>query len=240
MKLEYEAISNVGLHRTGNEDMALVMGQTLRDDRDCFSFELNEKVHLAAIVADGLGGHEAGEVASKMACESFRDFVETLPEALGENELILRVKDWVRTANASILAAAEGNGMGCTFTGLLLYEGKALVLNIGDSRTYRYRYETLKPLTTDHSERLRTGDMSIPSSTIYNCLGLEGAFIDVSLTRIVVGDEFVVCSDGLSDLVSDEALCGLLAHGASAQQLVDAALSAGGWDNVTVILLKFT
>lgn len=241
MRITYDAVSNMGLRRTNNEDMALVMGQAVRDGADTFSFQqTTPPATFAAVVCDGLGGYEGGEVASEMACDALRDFLDTLPRGLDAQTLIGQIKSWADQTNRAILHAAAGNQMGCTLTGLLLYEDLALLLNAGDSRTYRLRYDTLKQLTTDHSERLRTGDMSIPSSVIYNCLGLNGAFIDITPTRVIAGDRFVICSDGLSDLVDDDTILNTLNdHDAAAQPLVDAALAAGGTDNVTVVTLKF-
>ena len=112
------------------------------------------------------------------------------------------------------------------------------MVNIGDSRTYRLRYDYLKQLTTDHSERERMGDESVPSNLIYNALGAEGAFIDVLQTKIVAGDKFIVCSDGLTDMIGDEAIEKILSQGGDAEALVTAAKEAGGLDNITVIIME--
>lgn len=237
MRLNYEVVSDVGLRRGNNEDMALVGGALVRDDSDSFSFDIPEKgMKFAAIVCDGLGGYDSGEVASEMACRSFGEFVDGLPDGLDDNSLIQTVKQWCREVNIRIMQHAAGNSMGCTLTGLLIYFDRTLILNMGDSRTYRMRYGSLKQLTSDHSERLRTGDMTVSPSTIYNCIGVDGAFIDITPTRIVEGDSFIICSDGLCDMVGNETIS---ANYASARSLVDSALAAGGMDNVTVITLHF-
>ncbi|MDE6795901.1 MAG: protein phosphatase 2C domain-containing protein [Muribaculaceae bacterium] len=238
MILSYEVVSDVGLYRKNNEDMALVMQQTVRDDSDSFSFEIPEgDFKFAAIVCDGLGGHANGEVASEMACLSFRDFTDSLPDGLDENALVQAVKQWFRKINEEIINASPGVKMCTTLTGILIYGETALILNSGDSRTYRRRHNSIKQLTVDHSEQVQMPDSDTLSSRIYNCLGLPGAFVDVKITRIIPGDSFLVCSDGLSGMISAETMA---AEFNSATALLQSALIGGGWDNVTIIVLKFS
>lgn len=238
MTIRIDAVSDVGCVRTNNEDMALVYGEQIRDDKMTMSFELQDDGRLTAIVSDGMGGYERGEVASEMATGLFDGFLDGLPEGLDTNDLVIELKRWCRETNGKILEAAQGTGMGCTFTGLFTYEGQAYIINIGDSRTYRLRRDFLKQMTTDHSERNRQHDESLPSNLIYNALGAEGAFIDVTPTRIVAGDKFVICSDGLSDMVDNDKIEQMVKDGCNAEALVDAAKQAGGLDNVTVIMVE--
>ena len=131
--------------------------------------------------------------------------------------------------------------MGTTFCGLLFYENLIFALNIGDSRLYRFRDEILRQLSTDHSMRALTGDPTLPSNQIYNSLGAgDVAFIDIeNLTgRIHDDDLFLICSDGLCDMIPDEEIEQVLLNEPSAGKLVEAAKRAGGKDNVSVILLK--
>jgi len=235
------AISDVGCVRSNNEDMALLLGQQIRDDDFSLSFELTDDSRLTAIVADGMGGYENGEMASQMATESFDTFINDLPDGLDANSLVKAIKQWVDKTNQEIINMACGSNMGCTFCGLMTYNGNAYVLNIGDSRIYRLRNDLLKHLTTDHSERTRLHDDTIPSNLIYNALGVEGAFIDITPTRIIDDDIFLICSDGLTDMVDDATIETILqAPGDKARQLVDAAKKAGGDDNITVILLELS
>lgn len=242
MKIKYEVVSDKGLLRSNNEDMALVFGELVRDNSVSFAFELTPNIPFAAIVADGMGGMNGGEVASEMAATSFNDFVELLPVDLEDNAVIVRLKKWARDVDAKIKQKGDRipslRNMGTTFTGLLAYGNSLFVMNVGDSRTYRYRYECMKQLTDDHSERARLGDDSIPSNLIYNALGTGTAFMDVKSMKLVVGDRYVICSDGLSDLVSNEVIHELLEHGSGARQYVQAALQAGGKDNVTVVTME--
>ena len=104
---------------------------------------------------------------------------------------------------------------------------------------YRLRYDHFKQMTTDHSERNRTGDPNVASNIIYNALGVHEAFADISLIKLIKGDKYLICSDGLNDMVSDEEIETLMiSNDASARQLLESALSAGGKDNVTIILLE--
>lgn len=238
MRLRFEIVSHAGLVRTQNEDMAYAGGQTVRNDSDAFEFDIpDEGMKFGAVVCDGLGGREGGEKASALTCNMFDTFVDDLPVGLEPNDLILRLKRWAQTANDTIMAESHGNSMATTLTGLLLYFGQAYILNCGDSRTYRLRYGNFRQLTRDHSERNRLNDPSAPVNLMYNCLGIQEAFIDITPTKVVEGDQYIICSDGLSDYVSEAEM---QTNIQSAQALAEAALAAGAPDNVTVITLKFT
>ena len=227
MKLRYEVISHRGLVREQNEDMAYVGGQTVRDDTDAFEFDIPEGgMKFGAIVCDGLGGREQGEFASELACKEFETFIDSLSVGLSENDIILNIKRWAQAANEKIMSAC--NGMATTLTGLLFYYDQAYILNCGDSRTYRLRYDNFKQLSRDHSET---------TTVMYNCLGIPDSFIDITPTRVIEGDRYLICSDGLSDYVPEEKI---VQDFASAQNLLGDALSAGAPDNVTIITLKFS
>lgn len=236
MTLAYEALSHVGLFRSINQDMAIVMQQTIRDDTDSFSFEIPEEgaetLKFAAIVCDGLGGHAKGEIASELACESFRDFVDKMEDNLDDNGLVMKIKQWFRSFNETLIARGKGELSCTTLTGLLLYGETLAILNCGDSRTYRIRYGNMSRLTTDHSERERTGNSEAPTTQMYNCLGIPSAFIDVKLARLVEGDRYLICSDGLTDMVSEQDIKHFFAE---PTRLLQLALEAGGYDNVTIV-----
>lgn len=239
MKIRCDIVSDKGRVRSNNEDMALVFGERVRDSSISFTYEETNQIRFLAIVSDGMGGYEGGEIASEMATTSFNKFLNTLPDCLEMNNLIMAVKQWGVEVNEAIIKVAQGNGMGCTLCGIFCYEENAYIINIGDSRLYRLRYGLFKQLTTDHSIRNRIGDSHIPSNLIYNALGVDGAFIDIMPTKLVVGDRYLICSDGLSDLVDDETVKKILiAEDGDSRQLIDAAMKAGGTDNITVILLN--
>lgn len=236
MTLTYEAISDIGLRRSINQDMAMVMQQAVRDDRDSFSFEIPEEDFKgAAIVCDGLGGHVKGEEASAFICEAMRQLMETLPSDLEDDELVMYVKRWHREANMRLIMLGRGELECTTLSGILIYGDTVLTLNCGDSRTYRRRRGKVEQMSTDHSERERTGDPNESSSTIYNCMGLPDSFIDVKVGRVVGGDSYLICSDGLCGFVSPEVIA---EDFESPKALLRHALVAGGHDNVTIVSVR--
>jgi len=245
MKIRYDIISDVGRVRSNNEDMALVFGAFIRDDAQRSMVPMHIRPRFTALVADGMGGYGGGEIASEMTLRSFHEFLNALPAGLTPREVTQSVKDWFRVNQEAVLAKAasdpELNQMGTTLTGIFTYAECEYMLNAGDSRVYRWRYDTLRQLSTDHSERERTGDPTVPSNLIYNAVGVPGAFIDVTnLTSempVIDGDVYVICSDGLCDMIDDDRIAAILAEGGGARELVDAALEAGGRDNCTVIVL---
>lgn len=246
MKIRYDVISDVGRTRQNNEDMALVFGAFIRDDAQQSMVPMASRPRFTALVADGMGGYGGGEIASEMTLRSFADFLRALPADMDAREVSQAVKEWFRLNNDTIRARAASDpelaNMGCTLTGIFTYGDTEFMLNAGDSRVYRLRYDTLRQLSTDHSERNRTGDPTVPSNLIYNAAGVEGGFVDVTnLTEempVIDGDVYVICSDGLCDMISDERIEEILRQGGGARELTDAALDAGGLDNCTVIVLR--
>lgn len=252
MQIRCAVSSRTGCIRTNNEDMALFAGDFIRDADDSLAITIGPESRMALIVADGMGGYEGGEVASEMACHSFDSFIAGLPCAMTDSEVIMAIKrQWLPDIQTKIVAAAASSPglkmMGTTFAGLLFYESMIFMVNIGDSRIYRLRYGFLRQLSTDHSLRQLTGDQSIPSNIIYNAIGIERiegvpgietVFADVECItdRFVSGDRYMICSDGLSDMLDDHEIETLMESGVDAHGLVDAACRAGGGDNVTVII----
>lgn len=232
MNLTYNAISHRGLVRDGNEDCILVGNQVLRDNTDNFSFGIPDAgIIFPALVCDGVGGHARGEEASLAACDDFRSFFETLSPDLDDNYLIMLIKQAATRCNSKIIELAAGCGMATTMTGLLIYGNHAFILNAGDSRTYRMRYENFKQMTAEHTI-VRDGKRYIT-----NCFGLDDMKLDVTPTAIVPGDIFVICSDGLFDMVPDNIIA---ENCVSAERLLALALEAGGRDNTSLITLQFT
>ncbi|GAA1518968.1 protein phosphatase 2C domain-containing protein [Dactylosporangium maewongense] len=216
------AASDVGRVRQRNEDSALV-------------------VDGVYAVADGMGGHAAGDVASELAVAALRRLAD-LPDRTPQD-----VHDEIARANADILASAVEHpvrtGMGTTVTGLsLVLDGDAerwAVFNVGDSRVYRYDGEVLTQLTVDH-----TAPQSVTRrrGVITRALGTRPAPpADLWVLSPVPGERFVVCSDGLPlELTDDEIAAALRAEPvaqAAADLLVHRAVLAGGRDNVTVVVV---
>ncbi|HZB82938.1 MAG TPA: Stp1/IreP family PP2C-type Ser/Thr phosphatase [Rubrobacteraceae bacterium] len=233
--LEHHGVTHPGKVRNNNEDSLLV-----GEGRDETLF----------VVADGIGGFEAGEVASSITIDVLKD---TAP--LGSLE------DAIREANRRILAAAKSDerlsGMGTTVVALRFggteSEPAAEISHVGDSRAYLLRDGELKPITEDHSlvaELVRSGDLTRDEASehpqknlITRALGAEVEVeVDTTVLPIRSGDRFILCSDGLSDMIPETRMLDLLTFSPegpekAAQTLVSAALEAGGTDNVTVVVV---
>jgi serine/threonine protein phosphatase PrpC len=243
--LKHAALTDVGMRRANNQDSHAVM---IADGVEAWS----ERGHIF-MVADGMGAHAAGELASKIAADNipflyhkYRD--QSPPEALQRAVLETNAE-----INRRGKANSDFHNMGTTCTVLVLLPQGALAAHIGDSRAYRLRGEVIEQLTFDHSMvwemraagQLPEGELarSIPKNVITRSLGphvnvqcdVEGPF------PIEVGDTFLLCSDGLSGQVEDDeigAILSVLAPKEAAQVLVDLANLRGGPDNSTVLIAK--
>jgi protein phosphatase len=252
MKIAYHALSDVGRKRKGNEDSVFV----------------NAEQNLF-VVADGMGGHAAGEVASRVAVESINEFVcmtsgdEEITWPFGLDESMSydgnRLKTSVRYANNKVLAAtresSEYEGMATTVVAVLIDGGTANLAHVGDSRIYLYRGRQLTQLTSDHSwvnEQLQGGMLTAEqarSHPLRNVVtralgGKPDLDVEMQVHEAQPGDTLLMCSDGLTTMVPDPDIQSILSNGGgevegTARALVDAANKAGGEDNITVIVLKF-
>jgi len=236
---------NIGSVRPNNEDIILLGGELFRDQAQTLDFEIVEKSRFAVAVADGIGGHSGGEIASEYAAQFFGDFISELPDDLSAEEITEKIKEWAQVAHRNLLLQGEQNpeynGMGTTFCGMLFYEKLVLAINIGDSRLYRFRNDILRQISTDHSMQQLTSNQSLPSNEIYNSLGAgDSVSVDIKdLTGLLYdNDIFLICSDGLSDMITDDEIEQILLTEPTAEKLVAAAINAGGKDNVSVVLLK--
>jgi serine/threonine protein phosphatase PrpC len=203
-------------------------------------------------VADGMGGAQAGEVASRLTAAAFREFhdADTLPP----NE---RIQSIIQEANRRIYERARADsdvsGMGTTVTAALLTGGRVTLGHVGDSRAYRIRDGELEQLTEDHSlvaDLMRSGRLTPEEaeahpqrSVITRALGTDPQVdVDTMAVDAEPGDVFLLCSDGLTTMVGDEDILGILAAAPTlddaAKELVRAANTGGGEDNVTVVLFR--
>lgn len=222
-------LTDVGRHRPGNEDAHL-----LEVERGLFA------------VADGLGGHAAGEVASGIVVATLGDAapaVAAAPDPAAELERVLRDAD----AEVRRQAAGERAGMGATVVALCLREGRAWILHAGDSRAYLCRAGGLRRLTLDHTPEnaflTSPGNAPRRSGMITNAVGVgERVWFDTDTADVAPGDRLLLCSDGLTDMVPDPDIARLLAAApnpaTACRALVNAALDAGGLDNVTVVVVE--
>ncbi len=203
-------------------------------------------------VADGMGGAQAGEVASRLAAESLRE------QELGDLSALEQTVELIREANRRVYAYSSENasarGMGTTMTVALVEGGVVTIGHVGDSRAYLLRDDELTQLTQDHSlvaELVRSGRLSPKEaeshprrSVITRALGTESDVeVDVFSLRAQDGDLFLLCSDGLTSMVSDEEIARLLAAtradlDEAGEKLIEAANKAGGEDNITVVLFE--
>jgi len=203
-------------------------------------------------VADGMGGAQAGEVASRLAAESLRE------QELGNLSALEQTVELIREANRRVYAYSSENastrGMGTTMT-VALVEGSVVTIgHVGDSRAYLLRDDQLTQLTQDHSlvaELVRSGRLSPKEaeshprrSVITRALGTDSDVeVDVFSLRAQDGDLFLLCSDGLTSMVSDEGIARLLVTARAdlddaGKKLIAAANQAGGEDNITVVLFE--
>jgi protein phosphatase len=250
MKIRYAAKTDVGMKRTHNEDY--------------FSLIEDEQLFL---VADGMGGHASGEVASKMSAETISEFYQrtkdeeaTWPFKMDrslsyiENRLVCSIK----LANLRIFETScrdiRYKGMGTTIVAVLVCGDKAYIGHVGDSRCYRVRNGAIEQLTRDHSlledykeakpDMTEEEERNFPhKNVITRALGMrETVQVDIRGHQIEDGDVYVLCSDGLSGMVDDEGIHEIVAKAPSLEravaELTDSANRAGGTDNVTTLLLQ--
>ena len=252
IKLIFEGRTDVGREREHNEDAFLVMAE----------YDL-------AIVADGMGGHNAGDVASSMAVDRISTFFKhtesedsTWPFhfdtnlSYEENRLI----GGIQVANKSIYHQSSQpsaqEGMGTTVVSLCFSARDTMgyVGHVGDSRCYLLREGQLSQVTRDHSllndyldampDMSEERKQAIPTNVITRALGMQSTVqVDLSRVPLEKGDLFMLCSDGLSGMISDEDIETTMREGgedlaAVAQKLIDGANEAGGEDNVTVVLVR--
>jgi protein phosphatase len=236
--LEIASLTHAGMLRPHNEDSHAV--------------DLGEGF---AILADGMGGYNAGEVASEMAVSQLAAGLRGWQGAAAPDQLLARE---IRRINAAIFAAARTQeqcaGMGTTLVAALFGAGIVTVAHVGDSRLYRLRGERLKTITRDHSvlqEQIDCGlitpaeaRLSHNKNLVTRALGVGADVeVDVGVHETLPGDLYLLCSDGLNDMVPEEDI-ELVLRGPGrrldgvAGQLVQMANAHGGRDNVTVILAR--
>ncbi len=249
-KLEATGLSDVGLKRDHNED----------------SIGMDTGIGLA-VLADGMGGYKAGEVASAIAVnvimeevkESLKERVPAeLDEESGYTQGSLLLREAVAKANEVIFNTSQSQpqcqGMGTTVVAVLFYDDRATIAHVGDSRLYRQRADRFEQLTVDHSLLQELVDKgfytpeeakkSIQKNLVTRAMGVEATVkSDIQEEAVLPGDLFMACSDGLSDLVEDSDLdLTLNKYSANlteaAQNLIQLANNKGGKDNISVILAR--
>jgi PPM family protein phosphatase len=249
-RVRFSGDTNVGLKRDHNED--------------AFYLPVNERL---AIVADGMGGHASGEVASRMAVDTIVGFFrQTEGEAeltwpfkvdRGNTHTINRLTTAIKLANRNIFEEAERNpgchGMGTTVVSALFLDDVLIVGHVGDSRLYRVREGGIDQITEDHSllndyikmKRLSESEIkSFPhKNVIVRALGMKSSIeVDIIIDHPRIGDLYLLCSDGLSGMIADTEIAGLAIEEPDldklCERLIAAANEGGGADNITVVCAR--
>lgn len=249
-ELEFASASDPGLKRGNNEDSAIT----------------DTEIGLA-LVADGMGGYKAGEVASAIAAKVVLDDLRAArnrhqfrriegDETESREVAVLRAA--IESANRHIFETArrapQCRGMGTTIVAALFSNSKITVAHVGDSRVYRLRDGQLDQVTSDHSlmqELIDKGfysvaeaEASTPKNLVTRALGIEESVtVDLKEMATTPGDVFLLCSDGLTDMVSDEEIRGTLERCGgqlerATRALIELANAGGGKDNISVVLAR--
>lgn len=245
MQVEFGFLTDTGKQRSNNEDAVTV-----------------DELHGLAVLADGMGGYNAGEVASGMATAMIRsdmaEWLEKHKKTADIEELRKALALCVNKANSAIFAAscaeAQYAGMGTTLVLSALHQNTIVVGHLGDSRAYRLRGGVLQQLTKDHSmlqEQLDAGlisaeeaEHSLHKNLVTRAMGIEtDVFLETNAFEVEEEDLYLLCSDGLSDMIGRQQILNLLTNSDNlldkkAQLLIDAANDAGGRDNISVVLIR--
>lgn len=246
--IDYAAQTDVGLMRLHNEDAIAVCPES-----------------AMTILADGMGGYNAGEVASEIAITVIKEYVNdkinrflSILIPYQPHELQQIVEQAVELANNTILNASLNEpqfmGMGTTLVMTLCYGDMLVVAHVGDSRAYRFRQNQLMQITHDHSvvqEQIDAGMMSVESAQYSDIKNLVTRAVgvgfpvgvEVNLYQIEVGDLYMLCSDGLSDMLAEQKLQEILQRNnislqTMCSELINQANLQGGRDNISVILFR--
>lgn len=244
MHVKYFGSSHVGLRRD--------------DNQDCFCILENQYHSILGVVCDGIGGGNAGDVASKIAVDHMKERFE---QALFCDKSDLDVKHWlhevIQEANDLIFTQAarsqKQKGMGTTIVGVLVCSQATYIFNVGDSRTYGLYYDDFICLTEDHTyvaDLLKRGEVSEEEAmthpnrnVLINALGIWNRVrIDINKIKNEYSS-ILICSDGLHGYVHEDTICSVLQDTTrqieeKVKTLIEASLDAGGYDNVSVILIE--
>ena len=273
VKAEFGALSHCGLLRSNNEDHYSVVRRyrdreillTNMPKHSGLCGPCGDEAYALA-VADGIGGAAFGEIASMLALrtgweltgKAFKWNFNPSETELAEMEEAVKVYLQLihRRIKEEARAQGGGEGMGTTFTGALTLGWDAFIAHVGDSRAYLFREGSLIRLTRDQTLAELMVSVGLIASideaakrfrnTLVSCLGGNLNDIEVETAHVVLqdGDQLLLCTDGLTDMISEDQIVSILAHASApqslCQELVDAALAGGGRDNVTVVLGRYS
>lgn len=263
--IEACVVTHTGLVRTKNQDNFYLDGilpsENLADNRYQFNVSKDSPEHIFA-VCDGMGGLASGEKASFAAVTLLKKIHKWITENNKKKDIQVLIKcfeSYVRKTNEYIfnMSLESGSRMGTTFACLLVYEKKAVALNLGDSRVYIIRNGEMKQLSYDHNEAerlVRLGVLSRDSARSHKSRHLlsrhfgispDEGIIEAEISDIIdmeQGDLFLLCSDGLTSMLEDNHIRDIITHkkglGNACCELVEEALKKGGTDNITSLLVS--
>ncbi len=238
-------------------DAAVDAGRARSNNEDAVAFDIDAAL---AVLADGMGGYNAGEVASQMAtsfvCTELGRWLREAPPQATDQDIRRAMDICVDNANRAIFNAANSNpqyaGMGTTLVVAVFRDGHVLVGHVGDSRAYRLRGQRLTQLTRDHSllqEQIDAGlitpeqaAFAANKNLVTRAVGVEDTvLLETHQHEVQPGDRYLLCSDGLSDMLDDAVIAQLMGTherlDAAGRALIDAANDAGGKDNISVVLV---
>jgi serine/threonine protein phosphatase PrpC len=244
MMVEISAGSDPGRERANNEDSVAFDAET-----------------SLCVLADGMGGHNAGEIASGMATAFVKSEMRTRLQQMRRGARPEQVEDelvrCVAEVNRAIFNVSRGNpnysGMGTTLVAAIFHQDWLVLGHIGDSRCYRLRGGELQQITKDHSVQQEQADLGlilpaqagVRKNIVTRAVGVdEHSVLEVNRFDVQPGDLYLMCSDGLSDMVDDPQIAGILANeqglDEKVSRLIGAANEAGGHDNISVLLALAT
>lgn len=231
-------------------------GKVRTHNEDAGGIFYNESNQLLAIIADGMGGHQAGDVASQMAINAMKERWEETKRFSSPEEVETWLKKHISEVNALIYRHAQSNkeceGMGTTIVSAVCLDEHLIIAHIGDSRCYVFRQQTIEQVTEDHSlvnALVQSGQLSKDDAAthprrnvVLRALGSEEKVnIDVQTVPLEKGIKVLLCSDGLTDKIRDEELSEIVPEDKPIEEigrkLIDLANERGGEDNISLILL---
>lgn len=235
------------------------IGKARKDNQDSFAYSVSDAKKLAfAVVCDGMGGAAAGNLASRLALEEFTECIRNSDyKNLSNEQLCAILETAANAANKAVHDRAEADrelhGMGTTLVAAVATNTKVAVINIGDSRAYKITADGITRITRDHSlveDMVRMGELTEEQAQehpgknlITRAVGTDSKVTgDIFFPDIKPGEFILLCSDGLSNLVSEQEILYEVMYGENSDccaRLIDIANDRGGYDNITVVLLKF-
>ncbi len=238
MRLKFFGKTDIGRRRKMNQDSMVMDGK-----------------NSLFIVADGMGGHKGGEVASRLACDTLRTFVSENHAEYNPSELLIKgFQEATRMVHLEANKPAQGSkslkGMGTTLVCIYIKEGRVYIANVGDSRAYLYTEGELWVATEDHSlvnEKLRAGIITdeqaehVGKNVITRCIGFQPEVeVDIFDRKLMAGEAYMLCSDGLHGMIDEDWMLSRYKNGkldTYVDELINEANTKGGEDNITCLFI---